>query len=271
MSMTFKVFDIKSASNFDYANSCATVLQAIAQKQPRVHCITNTIAMDFSSDVLLAVGARASLTLGKDEIQEFVAKCDSLSINIGTLDVARKAVIEPAIETALYYHRPWVLDPVSVHVSETRCKYARTLLEYNPTVIRGNIAEIKALIGRDTPDAPWLLAQQTGAIVAQTGQSDIITDGNQALMIANGHSMQTRVTAMGCAATALIAAFLAVNRRPFDATVQALLAFSIAGELAVKKSQGPGSLHTHILDTLYSLDKRTLEQNAHILTCSEVD
>ncbi len=267
MSITF---DIKSACNIDYANSCAAMLDAIARNQPRVQCITNSVAMDFSSDVLLAVGARVSLTLGKGEIQEFVAKCDSLRVNIGTLDIARKTVIEPTIETALYYHHPWVFDPVSVHISKTRCQYARTLLEYNPTVIRGNAAEIKALVGQNTPDAPWLLAQQTGAIVAQTGESDIITDGNQALMIANGHSMQTRVTAMGCAATALVAAFIAVNPHPFEATVQALLAYSIAGELAVKKSQGPGSLHTHILDTLYSLDKKTLEQNAQILTCSEV-
>ncbi len=204
-------FDIKSASRLDYAHSCAAMLETIAQSQPRVQCITNTVAMDFSSDVLLAVGARVSLTLGREEIQEFVAKCDSLSVNIGTLNTARKAAIEPAIETALYYNRPWVLDPVSVHISKTRCKYARTLFEYNPSVIRGNAAEIKALAGLNTPDAPWLLAQQTGAIVAQTGQSDIITDGKQALMIANGHPLQTCVTAMGCAATALIAAFLAVS------------------------------------------------------------
>jgi len=267
MSLTF---DIKSASSLNYAHSCAAMLDTIVQSQPRVQCITNSVAMDFSSDVLLAIGARISLTLGKEEIQEFVANCNSLCVNIGTLNVTRKIVIEPAIESALYYHRPWVLDPVSVHISKTRCQYARTLLEYNPSVIRGNIAEIKALVGRDTPDAPWLLAQQTGAIVAQTGQSDIITDGTQALMITNGHSMQTRVTAMGCAATALVSAFITPNRSPFDTTVEALLAFSIAGELAVKKSQGPGSLHTHILDTLYHLDKQTLEQNAHILSCSEV-
>jgi hydroxyethylthiazole kinase len=267
MSITF---DIKSASSLDYAHSCAAMLDTIAQSQPRVQCITNSVAMDFSSDVLLAVGARISLTLGREEIQEFVAKCDSLSVNIGTLNIDRKAAIEPALETALYHHRPWVLDPVSVHISKTRCQYARTLLEYNPSVIRGNTAEIKALAGIDSPEAPWVLAQQTGAIIAQTGQSDIITDGKKALMIANGHLMQTCVTAMGCAATAFIATFLAVNRRPFDATVQALLAFSIAGELAVKKSQGPGSLHTHILDTLYHLDKKTLERHAHILSCSEV-
>lgn len=270
MSTVFKVFDIESQSNIDYARSCATVLSTIAKQKPRVQCITNTVAMDFTSDILLAVGARPSLTMGIDEIREFVASSDSLSINIGTLDAIRKAAILPAIETALDYHRPWVLDPVSVHASETRCEYARELLELKPTVIRGNIAEIKALVGQDTPEAAWILAQQTGAVVAQTGEADIVTDGQRALMIANGHPMQTRVSAMGCAATAFVATFLAVNRRGFDATVQALLALSIAGEIAAERSEGPGSLHTHILDTLYNLNVSRLEERVHILKCEEV-
>ncbi|WP_432470361.1 hydroxyethylthiazole kinase [Amphritea sp. HPY] len=270
MSSVFKVFDIESQSNTDYARSCAIMLATIAKQKPRVQCITNTVAMDFTSDILLAVGARPSLSMGVDEIQEFVASSDSLSINIGTLDSARKAAIRPAIETALDYHRPWVLDPVSVHASEKRCDYARELLELKPTVIRGNIAEIKALVGRDTPEAAWILAQQTGAVVAQTGEADIITDGSKALMIANGNLMQTRVSAMGCAATAFVATFLAVNRRAFDATVQALLALSVAGEVAASRSAGPGSLHMHILDTLYSLDAEQLEARSHILKCEEV-
>ncbi|MEH6575520.1 MAG: hydroxyethylthiazole kinase [Amphritea sp.] len=270
MSATYKVFDIESLSNIDYAQSCATMLSTIAKQKPRVQCITNTVAMDFTSEILLAVGARPSLTMGTDEIQEFVASSDSLSINIGTLDTARKAAIRPAIETALDFHRPWVLDPVSAHASEKRCEYARELLELKPTVIRGNIAEIKALVGQDTPDAAWILARQTGAVVAQTGEADIITDGKKALMLANGNLMQTRVSAMGCAATAFVATFLAVNRRAFDATVQALLALSIAGEIAAQKSEGPGSLHMHILDVLYNLDKKVLLERAHILTCEGV-
>lgn len=270
MSTVFKVFDVESQSNLDYARSCATMLSMIVQQKPRVQCITNTAAMDFTSDILLAVGARPSLTMGIDEIREFVASSDALSINIGTLDAMRKAAIIPAIETANDYHRPWVLDPVSAHASEKRCEYARELLELKPTVIRGNIAEIKALVGRDSPDAAWILAQETGAVVAQTGEADIVTDGTKALMIANGNEMQTRVSAMGCAATAFVATFLAVNRRGFDATIQALLALSVAGEVAAAKSAGPGSLHMHILDTLYSLDKTLLEQRAHLLKCEEV-
>ncbi|GGK71832.1 hydroxyethylthiazole kinase [Amphritea balenae] len=270
MSATFKVFDIESQSNIDYARSCAAMLAMIAKQKPRIQCITNTVAMDFTSDMLLAVGARPSLTMGVDEIREFVASCDSLSINIGTLDSARKAAIRPAIETALDYQRPWVLDPVSVHASDTRCDYARELLELKPTVIRGNSAEIKALLGQNTPEAAWLLAQQTGAVVAQTGEADIVTDGSKALMIANGHLMQTRVSAMGCAATAFVATFLSVNRRAFDATVQALLAISVAAEIAAQRANGPGSLHMHILDTLFSLDQEQLEARCHLLKCEEV-
>lgn len=270
MSTVFKVFDVEPQSNLDYARSCATVLETIADRNPRVQCITNTVAMDFTSDMLLAVGARPSLTMGTEEIREFVASSDALSINIGTLDAMRKAAITPAIETANDYQRPWVLDPVSAHASEQRCSYARELLALKPTVIRGNSAEIKALVGSDSPDAAFILAQQTGAVVAQTGEADLITNGCRALMIANGHEMQTRVSAMGCAATAFVATFLAVNRRPFDATVQALLALSVAAEIAATQSRGPGSLHMHILDTLYSLDQATLEQRAHLLMCEEV-
>ena len=271
MSATFKVIDIESRSNSDYARSSVAMLETIARQKPRVQCITNTVAMDFTSDILLAAGARPSLTMGIDEIREFVANCDALSINIGTLDTARKNAIRPAIETALDYQRPWVLDPVSVHVSDTRCDYARELLELKPTVIRGNSAEIRALAGYDTAEAAWLLAQETGAVVAQTGEADIITDGQQALMVANGHMMQTRVSAMGCAATALVAAFLAVNRRAFDATVQAMLVVAVAAEIAVQRSNGPGSLHMHILDTLYGLDREQLEARCPILKGEEIE
>ncbi|WP_417228263.1 hydroxyethylthiazole kinase [Amphritea sp.] len=270
MPITFKTFDIEPQSNIDYARSCAAMLATIVSQKPRVQCITNTVAMDFTSDILMAVGARPSLTMGIDEIREFVASSDGLSINIGTLDSARKMAIKPAIETALDYQRPWVLDPVSVQASNTRCDYARELLELKPTVIRGNSAEIKALLGQDTPEAASLLAQQTGAVVAQTGDTVLVTNGNTTLVIANGHHLLTRVSAIGCAATALIATFLSVNRRAFDATVQALLAISVASEIAAQRANGPGSLQMHILDTLYGLNQEQLESRCHLLKCEEV-
>ncbi|MBY4675183.1 hydroxyethylthiazole kinase [Marinobacterium arenosum] len=269
MSTAFKVSDLAVQQNRRYARACAEGLAAIRRQRPRIQCITNTAAMDFTSEVLLAVGARPSLTLGLEEIQEFVASANSLSVNIGTLDASRRAAIRPAIETALDYQKPWVLDPVSVYASEQRCNYARELMELRPSVIRGNSAEIRALAGTDEPDAAWKLAQRTGAVVAQTGQADIVTDGRRALMVANGSEMQTHVSGMGCAETALVAAFLAIDHDAFDATMQALLAMAVAGEIAAERAAGPGSLHMHMLDTLYSLNASALEMHSHIVACED--
>lgn len=45
--------------------------------------------------------------------------------------------------------------------------------------------------------------------------------------------MMGKVTAMGCAATGIIGAFLSVNPNPFDASVHAMKAMGIAGEKRV--------------------------------------
>lgn len=251
----------------EYARSTAEALSAIVRKKPRVHCITNTIAMDFTANILLAVGAHPSMTLGSDEIADFIAVASSLSVNIGTLDNPRRSVIPKAIQTALDYNKPWILDPVSVHISPQRLSFAQDLCEMGPAVICGNQAEINVLSGGQGACAARELANQTGAVVAQTGEVDLVTDGVRSLMISNGHSMQTRLSGIGCATTALIAAFLAVDHDCFDATVQAVLAMGVAGEESVNHATGPGSLHMSLLDTVYSLDYETLNLRAKVIDC----
>ena len=46
-------------------------------------------------------------------------------------------------------------------------------------------------------------------MVALTGEIDLVTDGAHPVRIANGHPLMARVTAMGCAESALVAAALA--------------------------------------------------------------
>ncbi len=68
------------------------VLQAIdtlRSKQPRVHCITNTVAQNFSANVLLACGAIPSMTVAHDEIPDFTSRADGLLINLGTMNAER--------------------------------------------------------------------------------------------------------------------------------------------------------------------------------------
>jgi hydroxyethylthiazole kinase len=63
---------------------------------------------------------------------------------------------------------------------------------------------------------------------------------------------------MGCTATALIGAFLAVQPDPVVAAAQAMAVLGVAGELAAMRAVGPGSLQLHLLDVLYMLDEQSL-------------
>jgi hydroxyethylthiazole kinase len=76
--------------------------------------------------------------------------------------------------------------------------------------------------------------------------------------------MMARVTGMGCTATAIIGAFLAVDRDAFRATVHGLTVLAVAGEVAAERSPGPGSLQLHLLDTLHVLDEATVVARARI-------
>ena len=265
MSTAYGVSRPDPATTAHYAQQTAQALDAMVRKRPRVHCITNTVAMEFTADILMAVGAHPSMTMGQEEIAEFVASANSLNINIGTLDSQRRAVIVPAVETALDFQKPWILDPVSVHASDSRCGFAQELITMSPTVICGNIAEIRTLAGSDSPHAPELLARQSGAVVAQTGETDVVTDGTRTVMIANGDPMQARVSAMGCATNALIAAFMALDHDAFDAVVEALMALGVAAEQAVARATGPGSFHMYLLDELYKLNQPMLQSRGHIV------
>jgi hydroxyethylthiazole kinase len=63
-----------------------------------------------------------------------------------------------------------------------------------------------------------------------------------------------RVTAMGCAGSALVAACLAVESDPWLASVAGMLILGVAGEIAGETSEGPGSFAVAILDALYRLE-----------------
>src|SRR3954464_9011987 len=91
----------------------ADILERIRARRPRVHCITNAVAQNFTANMLLAAGAVPSMTMASDEIADFVARADALLVNLGTLDPERRAAIKIAIDMA-GGRVPWILDPVFV-------------------------------------------------------------------------------------------------------------------------------------------------------------
>ena len=74
----------------------------------------------------------------------------------------------------------------------------------------------------------------------------------------------TKVTGLGCSASALIGAFIGVVADQSEAVAAAMGLLGIAGELAVLQSAGPGSLQVHLLDTLYNMTKEEFVGNLKI-------
>ena len=234
----------------------ADVLARLRARAPRVHCITNTVAQAFTANMLLAAGAIPSMTIAADEVGAFVARADALLVNLGTFDAERRAAVDAAVAAA-GERVPWVLDPVFIDRAPARAAYARTLVAKAPRAIRLNAAEFGALAGPGEA-APADYAREHGLVVGLTGATDLVTDGSRHAGIANGHRLMGKVTAMGCAASALVAACLAVEPDAWRATVAGLLAFGVAGEVAAERARGPGSLAVEIIDALHDLDRATL-------------
>jgi hydroxyethylthiazole kinase len=241
----------------------AALLGRTRAKAPRVHCITNTVAQAFTANTLLAAGATPSVTTSPEEIAGFVASADNLLVNLGTLDAERREAIGVALDAAAAKQLPWVLDPVFVDRSPARLDFARTLIARRPAVIRLNAAELTALAGEvASADCARKFAGRSHAVVALTGEVDVVTDGERLLNLHNGDELMGKVTAMGCAGSAFVAAALAVEQDRWLATASAMMVFGIAGELAADISDGPGSLAFSILDTLHGMTPDMVLQDA---------
>ena len=75
----------------------------------------------------------------------------------------------------------------------------------------------------------------------------------------------TKVTGLGCSATAIIGAFIAVIDNKLEAVSAAMSLLAVAGELAAENANGPGSLQMHLLDKLHNL---TAEEFSSLLKFS---
>ena len=238
----------------DIARKTASILSEIRKQKPRVHCITNDAAQTFTADTLLALGAEPSLTLSRTEVPDFVGSSDALLINLGTLDENRLAAIPVAVAFAVQNEKPWVLDPVFVHRSPGRLDYAAALLAEKPTVVRCNQAEAAALTGGGNgADPAQTLAERYDTVMAVTGETDEVYGDGQHVSASNGDPLMGKMTATGCAGSAVLAACLAVEEDRFVAALAALVAWNIAGEVAAGVAKGPGTFRPALLDAIHGL------------------
>lgn len=250
-------------------------LRAVRRESPLVHNITNYVAMNFSANALLAAGASPVMSHAIDEVADMALIAGALVINIGTLDAEWVESMIVAGKAKSAAGGVVILDPVGVGATNYRTRTAwRIIDECKPNIIRGNASEIMALLNADIKskgvdsscssddavESAMKLAERTGAIVVISGEIDYITDGTRVEKISNGSRMMPLVTAMGCTASSMVGAFAAVNPDLFEASFCAMALMGVAGEIAARKSAGPGSLLTNFVDTLYSITEDELAE-----------
>lgn len=251
-----------------------TDLQAIRRANPLIHNITNYVVMNNTANALLALGASPIMAHAVEEVEDIVRLSEAVVINIGTLSKPWIVAMQKAMLAAQKLNKPLVFDPVGIGATTYRTATTQKLFAVaQPTVIRGNAAEVQAIAkevaqtkGVDSiqesvavVEVAQHISQTYQCTVVISGAKDFIVRNEQIIQIENGHPLMAKVTGMGCTATAMIGAFLTVNSESLIAATQAMAVMGIVGELAAEKAVGPGSLQLHFLDALYNLTAIEIE------------
>lgn len=244
-----------------------TALSHIRESRPLVVNLTNYVTMDLMANSLLALGGAPIMSVYDEELAELIKTAHSITINLGTLDEAFIGRVHKAVALAKQYQKKVIVDPVGSGASAIRTKTARELIVH-ADIVKGNASEIISLndaqaktFGVDSVNATeedydqaCAIAQLYGPTVIVTGAVDFITNGTQQSVVPFGSPLMTRVTGMGCALAAVIAAFASVVPDTFNSALLATRYFGLCGQLAASKTKGPGTFRRIFIDELYRAD-----------------
>lgn len=254
-------------------------LHRLRSAGPLVHNITNYVVMNFTANALLAVGASPVMAHAVEEVEDMVSIAGALVVNIGTLSPQWVEGMKCAMRKADVLGKPIILDPVGAGATPFRNAVLSELLGVaSPTIIRGNASEILALAGanvqtkgvdstadsNDSIEAAQALSERFGAVVSVSGAVDVIVQRGRIGWVSNGVPLMTRVTGMGCSASAIAGAFAAACKDPFEAAISAAATMGVCGELAFRQAKLPGSFQISFLDTLADITP------AHLAELSKV-
>ena len=272
------------------------ILTYIQQEAPLIHCITNPISINDCANILLAIGARPIMAEHPDEVAEITAIAKGLALNLGNITDARMASMKISAGAAKDKGIPFVLDLVGLSCSRLRQKYAKELLQIAvPDIIKGNISELRTLLGLPTTPGMGVEAGQKEMVTKEnaleyarifqkqareyhtlllaTGPIDLVVSSEEAYIIANGSNALASITGTGCMNNVLAGACLAgvhgINSQATNNTLAAILScllLGIAGENIqdIYLNQGPGSFHYSLMDSISKLTPQTIGQQCNI-------
>lgn len=250
-------------------------LPIIRKTKPHVFSIMNEVASNFSANGLIAIGASPSISNTPKEAKELSQLANAVVLNVGTLSEDRAEAMLLAGKAANEVRVPVILDPIAIGATKFRTNVINDILEQvKVAAICANAGEIAVLgealdkttspdsgMKTNDPNIAKKVAQKYNTVVISTGETDVITDGSRVTLCTNGHEIMENITASGCVLTAVIGAFIGISDGDiYETSIEASASYAIAGELAIKQANGPGSFIPAFLDSLYQLDEQTYEQ-----------
>ena len=265
-----------------------TCLDQVRTLVPLVHNITNYVTVNDVANILLACGGSPIMSDEPEDVEDITSICGGLNLNIGTLNQRSIEGMFRAGHRAKELQHPILLDPVGAGASALRTSTAlRIMDELHPTVIRGNISEIKTLafgsgttkgVDADVADAvtdetlePAIafvkdFAKKSHAIIAITGAIDLVSDGENCYVIRNGRPEMGKITGTGCQLSGMMTAFLVANPgKHLEAAAAAVCAMGLAGEIGwsrMAEGDGNSTYRSRIIDAIYNMDSETLNGGA---------
>jgi hydroxyethylthiazole kinase len=251
-------------------------LLTVKEKSPLVHHLTNYVTVNDCANIVLAIGASPVMADDINEVEDMAGIASALVLNIGTLNARTTESMLAAGIKARKQGIPVILDPVGVGATQLRTVTAEKIIkEVKPSVIRGNMSEIKVLAGLNVEikgvdsaadahggvEVAQALAKELNCVVAITGATDIISDGTRTCLISNGHKILANVTGTGCMATSLIGAYCGATKDYFLAVAAGIMTMGLAGEKAyslLKAGDGIGMFKVRLFDSVYNLTPEDL-------------
>ena len=263
-------------------------LRKVREQTPLVHNITNYVTVNDVANVLLACGGSPIMSDEPKDVEDITTICGGLNINIGTLNEHSIEGMFVAGRRAKELGHPILLDPVGAGASGLRTETALKLMkELQPSVIRGNISEIKTLafgsgttkgVDADVADAVTEenldasiafvkeFARKSGSVIAITGAIDLVSDGEICYVIRNGRPEMGKITGTGCQLSGMMTAYITANpEQKLEAAAAAVCVMGLAGEIGWSHMQdweGNATYRNRIIDAIYQMDEAILNEEA---------
>lgn len=255
---------------------------------PLIHCITNDITLETLANTILYLGGKPIMSSDVREFADLFKTTDALLLNMGRLTVNHEASLREASHFAVISHKPVVVDLVGYGMTEQRRKLGDELINHQPTIVKGNISEMRRLVGLptiakgidgDVSDQSDFALQELNhalkelckrypkTVFVATGRRDIVVQGERSALLCNGVAALDRFVGTGDMLGAIMATLIGAGAAAWEASSIAISYLNIASEIADNQTHGLENFRQEMLNQISLLQKKSgWSKNIHSST-----